>query len=262
MNRNMKELVSIIMPNYNCEKYIKESIESVRNQSYTNWELMIVDDHSTDRSVEIISKLQAIDCRIKLFINKENKGAAYSRNLALREAKGKWIAFLDSDDIWLPEKLEKQLRFMQQNDYSFSYTSYEHIDEKSLSLNKRVIGPKKVTKRKMFHYCYLGCLTVMYDAEIMGVLQVADKIGNGRNDYALWLKACKFADCFYLNEILSKYRVRKNSLSHRSLKRLIRYQYELFRYGENFNKLKAFYYTGINLFYGTLKKLFYVIKEK
>ena len=254
------DLVSIIMPNYNCEKYIEETVNSVLNQTYQNWELLIVDDCSSDNSLEILKRFEQNDNRIKVYVNETNKGAAYSRNLALREAKGKWIAFLDSDDLWVPEKLEKQIDFMKNNNYSFSYTSYEHIDENSNSLGIRVVGPKKVTKRKMFHYCYLGCLTVMYDAETVGVIQINEKIGNGRNDYAIWLKVCKFANCYYLSDVLSKYRIRKNSLSHRSLKKLIRFQYELFKYGEGYSAIKSLYCTGVNMFYGVLKKIFYVKK--
>lgn len=258
----MDELVSVVMPNYNSEKYIAETIHSVISQTYTNWELLIVDDCSTDNSTEIIREIQKKDNRIKLFVNESNRGAAYSRNVALREAKGKWVAFLDSDDMWIAEKLEKQISFMKENGYLFSYTDYIRIDEDSLDMNIRITGPKKIGKRKMYRYCYIGCLTVMYDAEKIGLLQVEEKVGNGRNDYALWLKACKKADCYLLKEVLAKYRIRKNSLSHRSMKKLIRYQYELFRYGEQFGKLKAVFYTMRNLFYGFLKKLGYEKKEK
>ena len=119
----MNELVSIIMPSYNTSEYVEESIKSVLNQTYTNWELIIVDDCSTDNSEEIIKQFTH-DARIRFFKNEKNSGAAISRNFALREAKGKWIAFLDSDDLWEPEKLEKQIGFMRENDYKFSYTDY------------------------------------------------------------------------------------------------------------------------------------------
>lgn len=119
-------LVSIIMPSYNTAAYIKESIQSVLNQTYTNWELIIVDDCSTDSTDEVLETIK--DSRIRYFKNDKNSGAAVSRNKALREAKGQWIAFLDSDDLWMPEKLEKQIYFMESNGYAFSYTSYEEID--------------------------------------------------------------------------------------------------------------------------------------
>ncbi|MDE7256747.1 MAG: glycosyltransferase, partial [Clostridia bacterium] len=160
----MSGLVSIIMPNYNCEKYIGETVESVLNQTYTNWELLIVDDCSADNSLEIIKGFAEKDARIKVFVNEKSSGAAASRNRAIREAGGKWIAFLDSDDLWTADKLEKQIKFMEDNGYHFSCTDYDHINEQSEPLNVKVTGPKKVNRHKMFNYCYLGCLTVMYDA--------------------------------------------------------------------------------------------------
>lgn len=128
-----EDLVSIIMPSYNTASYIKESIQSVLNQIYTNWELIIVDDCSTDETDEVINTIT--DSRIKYFKNKENSGAAMSRNKALREARGQWVAFLDSDDLWMPNKLEKQINFMKKNGYTFSYTNYEEIDVDGNSLH-------------------------------------------------------------------------------------------------------------------------------
>ena len=139
-----EDMVSIIMPSYNTASYIKESIQSVLNQTYTNWELIIVDDCSTDETEEVLATIT--DSRIKYFKNKENSGAAISRNKALREARGQWIAFLDSDDLWLPNKLEKQINFMKNNGYKFSYTNYEEIDMASNKTGVRITGPKKITK--------------------------------------------------------------------------------------------------------------------
>lgn len=257
----MEEKVSVIVPNYNCEKFIEETVNSVINQTYKNWELLIVDDCSTDGSVEVIKKLQAADGRIKLFINEKNSGAAASRNKALKEASGKWIAFLDSDDLWLPDKLEKQIAFMEENGYKFSYTAYEHIDENSNALNVRVTGPKVLSKRKMFRYCYPGCLTVMYDSSDVGAVQIPDEIANGENDYAIWLKVCKAYKCYYLNEILSLYRVRNSSLSHKSKKtKLMKNHYRLFRISEGRSSVGAFFCLLRNLFYGFWKKVIYVKK--
>ena len=117
-------LVSIVMPMYNCERFVAQSIESVQAQTYQNWELLLVDDCSTDRSVEIATQYAEADHRIRILQNEKNSGAAMSRNYAIREAKGKWIATLDSDDLWMPEKLEKQLAFMEKYDYHFIYTQY------------------------------------------------------------------------------------------------------------------------------------------
>lgn len=255
--------VSIIMPNYNCENFIGETIKSVLNQTYENWELLIVDDCSTDNSVEIIKSFCDIDNRIKLFVNEQNSGAASSRNWALREASGKWIAFLDSDDIWLPEKLLKQLKFMNDNGYKFSYTAYEQIDEQFKPLKIKVLGPKKLTKKKMFNYCYPGCLTVMYDCEDTGIIQIPDEISNGENDYALWLKVVKIHECYYLQDILSLYRVRGDSLSHKSsIIKLIKNIYRLYRISEKRKVIGALLCTLRNLWHGFWKKVRYVKEYK
>lgn len=252
----MGELVSIIMPNYNCEKFLPETIESVIGQTYTEWELLIVDDCSTDNSVNIIKGYCDKDDRIKLIVNEKNSGAAHSRNVALAEAKGKWIAFLDSDDIWLPGKLEKQIKFMEEGGYHFSYTKYARIDESSHLMGIEISGPKKITRRKMFRYCYLGCLTVMYDSEVIGLLQLRDDIWKN-NDYALWLKASKKAVAYYLDETLAYYRIRKGSISRHSKISLIKHHYRLFKLSENMGSLRAFYYTCKNMFFGVFKKLKY-----
>lgn len=251
--------VSIIMPNYNCEKFIDETISSVLAQTYTDWELLIVDDCSTDKSVEIIKNYCGKDERIKLFINDKNSGAAAARNRALREATGKWIAFLDSDDLWLPTKLEKQLAFMESNGYKFSYTAYRQVDEQTQSLNRVVIGPGKISRRKMFNYCYVGCLTVMYDCSEIGIIQIPAEIANGENDYAIWLKVVKKYPCMYMDEILALYRVRKNSLSHKYIKlKMIKNHYKLFRVSEQRNALSALFCTIRNLYFGFWKKIRYV----
>lgn len=255
--------VSIIVPNYNCENFLEDTIQSVLNQTYKNWELLIVDDCSTDKSVEVIKQYADKDERIKLYINERNKGAAASRNWAMREASGKWVAFLDSDDLWMADKLEKQLLYMVENDYHFSYTAYEHINEQKEKLGVKVTGPKCITKNKMFHYCYPGCLTVIYDSEDIGTIQIPDEIANGENDYAIWLKVCKFYRCYYINEVLALYRVRNSSLSHKSSKfKLIRNHYKLFRLSEKRSGINSIICVLKNLFYGVNKKLKYVKKIK
>ena len=155
----MSSLVSIIMPSYNTGKFIKESVESVLVQTYENWELIIVDDCSTDKTDDVISPLLT-DARIRYLKNDKNSGASLSRNRALREAKGKWIAFLDSDDLWHPQKLEKQIAFMEKHGYQFSYTNYHEINRESALTGVCVTGPKKITKNGMYRYCWPGCLTV------------------------------------------------------------------------------------------------------
>lgn len=251
----MKELVSIIMPAYNTGRYISESIKSVLAQSYSDWELIIVDDCSTDNTDEVVASFN--DPRIRYMKNEKNSGAAVSRNRALREAKGKWIAFLDSDDLWLPEKLEKQISFMVKNGYHFSYTNYEEINESGTKTGVRVTGPHRITKTGMFNYCWPGCLTVMYDAEAVGLIQIADIKKN--NDYAMWLKVCRKADCFLLNECLAQYRKgRLGSVSTHNIKTMIRWHYKLFREAEGNRAALAAIYTFRNLFFGVLKKMIYV----
>ena len=213
--------------------------------------------------MEIINGFCAEDERIKLFVNEQNSGAAASRNRALREAEGRWIAFLDSDDLWLPNKLERQLAFMEENGYKFGYTAYEHIDENTQPLNIVVTGPKKIGKRKMFRYCYPGCLTVMYDSTDVGVVQIPDEIANGENDYAMWLKVAKKHTCYFLDEVLSEYRVREESLSHKSgLTKLMRNHYKLFRISENRTAVGAWFCLLRNLWFGFWKKVKYVNKDK
>lgn len=252
----MNDLVSIITPSYNTAEYIAETIESVISQTYENWEMIIVDDCSTDNTDEVVKEYLA-DTRIRYLKNEKNSGAATSRNYALREAKGKWIAFLDSDDIWLPEKLEMQIAFMEHGGYHFSYTAYEEIDAQSNPLGTVITGPKKVTKYGMYNYCWLGCLTVMYDAEYVGLIQIENIKKN--NDYAMWLKVCKKADCYLFDEILSKYRRgRVGSISTHGYSTLIKWHYRLYRICDSRNPISAALLTGRNLLFGVIKKIRYV----
>lgn len=251
------ELVSIIMPSYNCGKYIEETVRSVQAQTYQNWEIIFVDDCSTDDTIKIVSELLELDPRIKLFQNQVNSGAAVSRNNALREAKGSWIAFLDSDDIWEPEKLEKQIRFMEVNGYAFSYTGYQEIDDESKPTGVFVSGPKHVTKAGMYAFCWPGCLTVMYDRDKIGLIQIEDIKKN--NDYAMWLKVCRKADCYLLDECLAKYRRgRVGSVSTHGVATMIKWHYKLWREAEKRGVIMSLWLTGVNLVCGFYKKLKYV----
>lgn len=251
----MNDLVSIIMPSYNTGRFIKETIESVLAQSHTTWELIIVDDCSNDNTDDVVSQYLA-DERIHYIKNDTNSGAAVSRNRALREAKGKWIAFLDSDDLWEPDKLQKQISFMRDNGYHFSYTNYIEIDEESKANGKSVTGPKRISKHGMYNYCWMGCLTVMYDVDTVGLIQIADIKKN--NDYAMWLKVCKKANCYLLNETLARYRKRSGSISNHGYMKLIKWHYKLYREAENKNPISSFVLTVRNLFFGVLKKIKYV----
>lgn len=253
---NIDDLVSIITPSYNTAQYIGETIQCVLNQTYTNWEMIIIDDCSTDDTDKVISSFD--DKRIFYFKNEVNSGAAISRNCALLKARGRWIAFLDSDDLWLPNKLEKQINFMKKNHYSFSCTYCELIDASSKDLKKISKSPLHITKTAMYYYCWPGCLTVMYDVQIIGLIQIENLKRN--NDYAMWLKVVKKTDCYCLPEILSKYRVRNNSISHTKLSKLIYSHYILFRKAEKKSPLIALLYTLRNLIFGMFRKIFYIRK--
>lgn len=248
-------LVSIIMPSWNTGRFIKETIDSVLAQTYENWELLIVDDCSTDNTDEIIAGYK--DQRIKYFKNEKNCGAAITRNKAMREANGEWIAFLDSDDLWAPEKLEHQIDFMKKNGYSLSFTEYEKIDEDSIPLNIYVTGPSKVNKHDIYNYDYIGQLTMMYSAKQFGVIQIKDIKKN--NDYAIRLQLYKKPNtCAYLlKENLAKYRVRKISISHDKFRKKFKSHYDLFHICDEKQAVVAMWYACWNMFYGVLKKINY-----
>lgn len=251
----MYDLVSIIMPSYNTAQYIADSIRSVQAQTYKNWELLIVDDCSSDNSDDVVAPFLS-DARIRYLKNEVNGGAAVSRNYALREAKGRWIAFLDSDDLWHPEKLERQILFMEKENCHFSYTYYQEIDEASQPLGVTVQGPRHITKAGMLRFCWPGCLTVMYDAQEIGLLQIPDIRKN--NDYAMWLYVIDKADCYLLPEILASYRRRSGSISNQSYVKLIKWHYRLFRQVRKESACLSIVHTAGNLVFGVYKKIRYV----
>ena len=253
----MDDLISIIMPAYNSGNYIERSISSVIDQTYNNWELLIIDDCSTDNTIEVIKLFP--DSRIRLLKNLRNSGAAVSRNYGLREARGRYISFLDSDDVWANDKLEKQLRFMQENDYSFVFCDYR------ICLNgvwEKVVrtGPNMVDKRKIIDYCYFSTITVMYDASRVGLIQIADLKKN--NDYAMWIQALSKVDAYRLPECLSYYIKHNDSISSGSKFRLIKYHYIMWRDGIGKGKFVSFVLTINNVFHGIIKRLFYKYNVK
>lgn len=254
-------LVSIITPTYNCSQFIAETIRSVQAQTYQNWELLIQDDCSIDGTVKVVQLYEKMDDRIKYECNLKNSGAAVTRNNALQRAKGRWIAFLDSDDLWEPEKLEKQVAFMERNGYHFSYTRYQEIDEDSQDRGVLVSGPKHVGKWGMYVFCWPGCLTVMYEREWVGQFQIEDIRKN--NDYAMWLNVVQREDCYLLDECLAKYRRgRMGSVSTHGYGTMIRWHYKLWREARGMNIVCSLFWTGMNLGFGVLKKLFYVKRMK
>ena len=253
-------LVSIIMPSWNTGRFIRESIQCVMEQTYRNWELLIVDDCSSDDTDVVVGAFLS-DERIKYFKSQQCCGAALARNRALREARGEWIAFLDSDDLWMPEKLDKQLRFMKEHHYVLSYTEYEKIDEESRPLNIHVSGPDVVNKRKMYRYDYIGHLTMMYNAEHFGLIQIKDIKKN--NDYAIRLQLFKKpgTQAHLLKENLARYRIRKKSISHDKLSKKLRSHYDLFHVCDEKSATAALWYACWNMWFGMIKKYRYEKKS-
>lgn len=249
-------LVSIITPSWNCSRFVEETIQSVLAQTYAHWELLFQDDCSTDNTKEIVLAYAEKDARIKYACNAQNSGAAITRNNALKRAKGRWIAFLDSDDLWLPTKLEEQLKYMVENKYAFSYTNYSEIDEQSNELGHVVTGPSHINKYGMYAYCWPGCLTVMYNHDVIGNIQIKNIEKN--NDYAMWLKVIQHADCYLLNKTLAKYRKRVGSISNHSYLHLIKWHYKLFHETNEFSPIKSTLLTMVNILSGIFKKIYYV----
>lgn len=257
----MEPLVSIISPTYNDEDTIENTINSVLNQSYKNWEMIIVDDCSRDNTGYIVKQKAKEDERIKYIKLDKNSGASVARNVALKNAKGKYIAFLDCDDLWLEDKLKKQVNFMEENNCYFSYTDYEFIDKNGNLLNKKRISPKKISYFSMLLGDSIGCLTVMYNSEKVGLIQIP--LLKKRNDYALWCKVLKKVKYGYkYNEVLAVYRKSDNSISSGSKFKLLKYHYELHRKCNNFNPLIAGLLTFTNTINYLINKTFREKKMK
>jgi len=225
---NTTPLVSIITPLFNAEKYIAQTLESVQQQSYTNWEHIIVNDASKDASEEIVKSIAKKDPRVQFVSLPENKGAAHCRNHATELAQGEYIAFLDSDDLWHPEKLTKQIGFMQAHNCEVSYTSYLHIDEAGEGLHKRVKALAELPYKKQLRNNYIGNLTGVYHASTLG--KIAAPPIRKRQDWAVWLSAIKKSGkpALGLVEDLAYYRVRDGSISSNKLA-LISHNFKFYR---------------------------------
>lgn len=240
-----KKSISIITPSYNSEKFISATIDSVLAQTYKNWEMIIVDDLSPDDSNEIIEEYCKKDERIRLIKLEKNSGPAVARNKAIEEAKGRYIAFLDADDLWKPQKLEKQIKFMQEKNCALSYSAYETMTEDGILENKFVNPPLKISYEDLLKSNHIGCLTAVYDTQKIG--KVFMPLIKKRQDYGLWLKILKKTDFAYsLDESLAIYRIMSNSVSSNKFK-LLKYHYKLFTEFENINTIKAVYYLGWNI---------------
>lgn len=242
--------VSIITPAYNCEKFISKTIESVLSQTYPHWEMIVVNDCSSDTTGQIAQKYASYDKRIKYIKLEYNSGAAVARNVAMSMAKGQYIAFLDSDDLWLPDKLSTQIKFMQDNNYKFSCTDYEQIDESANPLGKIIKCREKADYNRVLLDCPIGNSTVMYDVSQLGKFEIPDI--RKRNDDALWLKMLKKEKYIYgLSQVLTQYRIRKDSISANKLK-LVKYHWTLYRKIEKLNIIRSLFYI---IHWGIIKVL-------
>lgn len=238
----VKGLVSVIMPAYNCGRFIGETIASIEAQIYENWEIEIVDDCSQDDTRAVLAPLLEKDPRIHYCCLETNSGAAVARTEAMRRARGEYIAFCDSDDLWMPDKLERQIAFMNENDCPFSCTAYEKIDEEGNSLNWVFQSPKKIDYNRLLLDCPVGNSTVMYNVGVMGKFEVPNI--RKRNDDALWLTMLKKEKYIRsMPDVLMRYRVRKNSISSNKLS-LIKYHWILYREIEHLNVFRSVFHIA------------------
>lgn len=236
----MEALVSIITPTYNCGRFIGETIESVLKQTYQNWEMIIVDDCSADNTKEVVERYMKRESRIKYYLLKENSGAAVARTKAMELATGKYMAFLDSDDLWTEDKLERQIYFMETNAYTFVCATYEQIDEESIPLNKTIKTVQKTDYNRLLLDCPVGNSSVMYNVEKLGKFQVPNI--RKRNDDALWLQILKKEKYIYgMQDILMKYRVRNKSISSNKVD-LIKYHWKLYREIEKLSVIRSVFH--------------------
>ncbi len=232
-----EKLVSIITPTYNCGKFIARTLDSVIAQTYGNWEMIIVDDRSTDDTRAVVEEYMARDSRIKYRLLDENSGAAVARTVAMQMAEGAYMAFLDSDDIWLPDKLERQINWMEEKGYAFSCTAYEQIDEEDNSLGRIIKTVKKTDYNRLLLDCPVGNSSVVYSVEKMGRFEVPNI--RKRNDDALWLQMLKKEKYIWgMPEVLMRYRIRKNSISSNKLS-VIKYHWILYREIEHLNVFRS-----------------------
>lgn len=232
-------LVSVITPVYNSERFIKNTIESVISQTYTDLELIIVDDCSTDKTEDIIKKYIDKDRRIKYIKLQKNSGAAVARNTAIKAATGRYIAFLDGDDLWNKDKLEKQIKFMNENNIGFSFTSYNTMSEDGIKSNKVVKAPRVVDYEYLLRNTIIGCLTVMIDKNIIGEFTMP--LIRTRQDFATWLSILKKGHKAYgISEPLATYRIVKGSISSNKFK-AIRRNWYVYRKVEKLSLLKSIY---------------------
>ncbi|MET3697027.1 glycosyltransferase involved in cell wall bisynthesis [Bacillus oleivorans] len=233
-----EELVSIIMPAFNCGDFIGITLDSVIAQTYQNWEVIVIDDCSTDNTEEVVKTYSSMDTRIKYYKLDKNSGAAVARNKAIDLANGKYMAFLDSDDVWFPEKLTKQISFMKEHGYNFTCTSYTKIDEQGNYLNRTIKSQRKSDYDGILKTCP-GNSTVIYDAMNLGKFKIPNI--KKRNDYVMWLQVVKKEKYLYgLEEPLGSHRIRKGGISKKKSS-LVSYHWKVYREFEQLSIIKSCY---------------------
>lgn len=248
----VKPAVSVVTPVYNAEEFIRETIDSVLNQTFENFEFLLIDDCSTDSSADIVKKYAEKDERVKYIKLKENSGAAVARNTGLENAKGRYIAFIDSDDVWYPEKLEKQLNFMNENNEAFTYTKYEHITEDG-EVRSTPDFPEKLNYSGLLKNTAIACSTVVIDRQVIGDFRMP-LVRKGQ-DTATWLKILRNHDYAYLvAEVLNQYRGREGSLSSDKISALKR-TWNTYRNIEKLPLHKAVYYFGFYVWNAVKRRL-------
>lgn len=233
--------VSIITPVYNASRFLEKTAASVFNQTYTNWEWILVDDCSTDNSWGILQKLSKKDQRVKVYKNDTNLKSGKTRNLAIEKAQGRFIAFLDSDDLWHKDKLSVQIPFMLSNKYYFSHTSYGYINEDGEKIKSTFHVSPEVDYKHLLKRTEISCLTAIYDAEKIGKFYMSEHAR--KQDYALWLSILKSGTvCYGIDQELAYYRQVKNSATSKKYKLVLRH-ITFLKDTQGFGTLKALYYT-------------------
>ncbi|AYZ73036.1 glycosyltransferase family 2 protein [Fusobacterium necrophorum] len=237
----IKDLVSIITPTYNSDTYISETIDSVINQTYKYWEMIIIDDNSSDNTGIIVKKYTEKYNNIRYILLQRNQGPAIARNIGIESAKGQYIAFLDSDDLWKPNKLKEQINFMKEHNCALSFSQYEEIDSEGNKLNILIKTPKyKISYHDYLVTTPIGCLTAMYDTEKLGKIYLP--LLRNREDTALWLKILKKGIYAYpIQKNLAYYRIHSNSITSNKLK-LFKYQWDLYFNIEKLGYIKSIFY--------------------
>lgn len=243
---NKKTLVSIVMPAFNSAGFISESISSVQNQTFENWELLVIDDASRDNTPQVVKDIMTRDPRIKLHSLPANQGAGFARNIGIKASKGTYISFLDADDLWLPHKLEIQLKFMEDQEIEVCYTSYELIDEEGRSKGEKIEALGNLPFKKLLKANYIGNLTGIYHAGRLG--KVYCPLIRKRQDWGLWLLAVKKAGAAKgIKEPLAQYRLRKHSISGNKWE-MLGYNYKVYRKVLKFSAVKSSYMMILFLF--------------